>query len=252
LAIVSSVLNRFGLSSGRAGDQTKDDPMFDNKFVALGPLALAAAVVSAAVVAPSLPGGSARAASFDCARAGNPTEVAICADPSLSALDSAMAAAYAQRLAQDPSVRQIQRAWLAARNTCGGRTDCLTPLITAQLAWLRGGAPRPSGALPTREGACALTSVKQVMTRLQDGQTGQQIPGSGSAVQEADGGYQVSYDTIPAIQASRRGDPVLVCLVSIPQGCPPGDNRGRSYAVGNLRTLGAWSAPDAEHMCGGA
>ena len=106
--------------------------------------------------------------------------------------------------------------------------------------------------MPTRVGACALTSVKQVTARLEDGQTGQEIPGSGSAVAETDGGYQVSYDTVPAIQASRRGDPVLVCLVSLPQGCPPGDNRGRDYAVGNLRTLGAWRAPDAEHMCGGA
>jgi uncharacterized protein YecT (DUF1311 family) len=225
--------------------------MFDKQFAALAPLALGA-LVAASAMAPTLPGGAARAASFDCAHAGNPTEVAICADPSLSALDSAMAAAYAQRLAQDPSVRQIQRAWLAARNTCGNRADCLSPLITAQLAWLRSGAPRPPGALPTRVGACALTSVKQVTARLEDGSTGQPIPGSGSAVQESDGGYQVSYDTVPAIQASRRGDPVLVCLVSIPQGCPAGDDRGRSYAVGNLRTLGAWQASDAEHMCGGA
>jgi uncharacterized protein YecT (DUF1311 family) len=223
------------------------------KLATLTPLALAA-LFAASTAGSNLPGagGAAHAASFDCARASNPTEVAICADPSLSALDSAMDAAYDRRLARDPSVRQMQRVWLAARNACGNHTECLSPLMSVQLAWLRSGAPRPPSALPTRVGACALTSVKQVTTRLQDGRTGQEVPDSGSAVAEADGGYQVSYDMIPAIQASRRGDPVLVCLASIPQGCPPGDNRGRNYAVGNLRTLGAWWAPDAEHMCGGA
>lgn len=242
---------RFRAKLRRAGDQTKDDAMFDKQLAGLAPFALAA-LVSAFAVGPALPGGGAHAASFDCARAGNPTEAAICADPGLSALDSAMAAAYAQRLALDPSVRQIQRAWLADRNVgCGHDASCLSKLMTAQLAWLRSGAAAPS-ALPTREGACALTGVKQVTTRLQDGSTGQEIPGSGSAVQESDGGYQVSYDTVPAIQASRRGDPVLVCLVSLPQNCPAGDDRGKVYAVGNLRTLGAWSEPDAEHMCGGA
>jgi uncharacterized protein len=224
--------------------------MGERRITALAPLAAALLVCAPPGAWPG--GGQARAASFDCARAGTPTEVAICADPALSALDGALGLAYAQRLALDPSVREIQRAWLAARNSCGRRTDCLSPLMSAQLAWLRRGAPRPPSALPARVGDCALTAVKQVGTRLEDGQTGQQIPGSGSAVAEADGGYQVSYDTIPAIEASRPGDPVLVCLISIPRGCPPGDDRGRNYAVGNLRTLGAWQAPDAEHMCGGA
>ena len=45
---------------------------------------------------------------------------------------------------------------------------------------------------------------------------------------------------------------VLVCLVALPQDCPPGDDRGKTYAAANLRTLGAWSAADSEHMCGGA
>ena len=61
-----------------------------------------------------------------------------------------------------------------------------------------------------------------------------------------------SYDTVAAIIKSRPGDPVKMCLVSIPRGCPPGDNRGRMYKTTNLRTHGVWTLPDAEHRCGGA
>ena len=52
--------------------------------------------------------------------------------------------------------------------------------------------------------------------------------------------------------ASRPGDVVRVCLVSIPRPCPPGDKRGRVYKTTNLRTHGEWTLPDSEHSCGGA
>ena len=100
--------------------------------------------------------------------------------------------------------------------------------------------------LPQRIGQCASTAIKNLSYRL-DG-----IPDSGSAVAYANGGTQVSYDVIPAIHRSRRGDPVRLCLVSIPRGCPPGDDRGRTYKATNLRTGESWSAPDAQHICGGA
>jgi|HubBroStandDraft_6_1064221.scaffolds.fasta_scaffold811760_1 hypothetical protein len=106
--------------------------------------------------------------------------------------------------------------------------------------------------LPMRIGQCTNTAIKDVTTRLVDGSTNKPIPDSGSAVDFVNGGYQVSYDTIPEITQSRAGDPVTMCLVSIPQGCPPGDKRGRTYKTTNLRTHGSWTLPDAEHMCGGA
>ncbi len=109
-----------------------------------------------------------------------------------------------------------------------------------------------AASLPTRVGHCALTRVTRVETRLVDGSTHRPVPGSGSAVVFADGGYQVSYDTIAAIEASRAGDAVRVCLVSIPRDCPPGDDRGREYKTTNLRTHGSWTLPDSEHSCGGA
>ena len=114
------------------------------------------------------------------------------------------------------------------------------------------GAPAHADGLPTRVGACANTTIKSVGTRLVDSSNDEPIPDSGSAVNFANGGYQVSYDTIPAIERSRKGDPVRMCLVSIPKGCPKGDDRGREYNTTNLRTHKTWRLPDAQHMCGGA
>ena len=64
--------------------------------------------------------------------------------------------------------------------------------------------------------------------------------------------YGVSYESVPAVDASRPGDPVRTCLVAVPQGCPPGDDRGREYRTTNRRTGRSWTLPDAQHMCGGA
>ncbi len=203
----------------------------------------AAGILSASIaVSPR----AARAASFNCNQAAAPSEFAICGDPQLSSLDSAIGVAYDQRLAQDPSIRQIQRGWLKARNVgCGKDRTCLRLLLTDELGWLRSGL-RLSPALPTRIGACSVTTITQVATRL-DG-----VAGSGSDTAEANGAMEVSYDQIPAADGARRGDPALVCLVGLPSNCPPGDDRGKTYAVADLRTLGAWAAPDSEHMCGGA
>jgi hypothetical protein len=113
-------------------------------------------------------------------------------------------------------------------------------------------SPALAAELPVRIGQCSTTTVKQVETRLVDGSTNQPIPGSGSAIDFANGGYQVSYDQVPALDRSRPGDPVTMCLVSVPRHCPPGDDRGRMYKTTNLRTRGSWTLPNAEHECGGA
>lgn len=100
--------------------------------------------------------------------------------------------------------------------------------------------------LPDQVGHCASTTVASVETRLKD------TPGSGSAVNFANGGFQVSYDQVPQIEASRTGDRAVMCLVKLPENCPPGDNRGKIYATVNLRTLELWVEPDSSHECGGA
>src|ERR1700731_873076 len=86
-----------------------------------------------------------------------------------------------------------------------------------------------SGALPTRPGTCTWTKIKRLEHRLGEGKDGPFVPDSGSAVTFDNGGNQVSYEELDQIHHSRAGDPVLMCLVSIPQHCPKGDNRGRMY-----------------------
>lgn len=113
-------------------------------------------------------------------------------------------------------------------------------------------AQRRSAPQPIALGACALTRISEVTQRLEDGGTHRVIPDSGSAVSFANGHYQVSYDQVPAVNQSRRGDPVYICLVQLPRHCPPGDRRGRVYTTTNLRTLQSWTLPDSEHSCGGA
>ncbi len=124
-----------------------------------------------------------------------------------------------------------------------------TQLSVAALALLaviavRGEQAR-ADALPTEVGACSETTIADIGYRLGD-------PDSGSAISYANGGVQVSYDTIPEIHRSRIGDPVKLCLVSIPEDCPPGDDRGKVYSASNLRTGESWEAPDSQHSCGGA
>jgi len=109
--------------------------------------------------------------------------------------------------------------------------------------------PRPP---VLRLGTCARTTIAEVTQRLQDGETGRVIPESGSAIRFANGLSQVSYDQVAPLNQSRRGDPVFVCLIALPQDCPPGDERGKVYTATNLRTQESWTLPDSAHGCGGA
>lgn len=109
-----------------------------------------------------------------------------------------------------------------------------------------------AAGLPAQVGQCSETTISKIGQRLEDGTTGRPVPGSGSAVNFANRGYQVSYEEVSAIQHSRRGDRVRICLVKLPEDCPKGDNRGRIYTTTNLRTNQSWTLPDSEHSCGGA
>jgi len=109
-----------------------------------------------------------------------------------------------------------------------------------------------SGSVPIVVGQCSKTTVKEIGTRLTDGTTGQNITGSGSAINYTNGVYQVSYDTIQGIEDSQVGDAVNLCLVSIPTDCPVGDDRGKVYSATNSRTGESWQAQDSGHSCGGA
>jgi hypothetical protein len=99
---------------------------------------------------------------------------------------------------------------------------------------------------PKRVGECVKTTIAELGSRL-DGS-----PDSGSALLYSNGVSGVSYEVVPAIRRSRIGDPVTLCLASIPKGCPKGDDRGKVYSATNSRTQGTWSLSDSQHTCGGA
>lgn len=209
--------------------------------------------------------------SFDCDDATTADEIAICGDAQLSQLDRLAALAYeeARRAGGKSAARAAAREGLAARSECGSDSDCI---MAAQVdlirrfqdlgasvslpAWAENGGgfseggPESAGGLPTGIGECAKTVIAEITSRFQADINAD--PNDGSAVQFENGGHQVSYEKEGALVRSRVGDPVMMCLIEIPQDCPPGDDRGRIYTTTNLRTGEAWSLPDSQHSCGGA
>lgn len=116
--------------------------------------------------------------------------------------------------------------------------------LEAAEALARGGRHYPIA----RVGQCVNSRITAIHARLE----GDPNFESGVAVELANGIYGVSYDSVRAVRRSRVGDRVRSCLVSIPRGCPPGDDRGRLYRTTNLRTRQSWTLPDSQHSCGGA
>lgn len=81
--------------------------------------------------------------SFDCGQASTPTETAICGDRDLWPKDRAMTAIYfwVREHADAPtrkSVLEAQRAWLKARNACGGDASCLRHVYDTRFSKLKG------------------------------------------------------------------------------------------------------------------
>jgi uncharacterized protein len=82
------------------------------------------------------------AASFDCAKAAQPDEIAICQSRTLSELDVAMATLYGVRMKVpmlmgargDAGDEQTQ--WLQSRHACGGNLACLTGSYKSRISAL--------------------------------------------------------------------------------------------------------------------
>lgn len=107
--------------------------------------------------------------------------------------------------------------------------------------------PAPNEAASLGDvGDCFETTVVSVGPRLEG------VPDSGSTITYESGLSQIDYARVAGIDNSQAGDRVRVCLVSVPENCPPGDDRGRVYTSTNLRTNETWTAPDSQHSCGGA
>jgi hypothetical protein len=103
-----------------------------------------------------------------------------------------------------------------------------------------------AGAVPTQVGQCVATQITEKFSRLEG------VPDSGSGIRYANGIVGVSYDTLRPVTKAKVGDNITLCLISIPKGCPPGDDRGRIYLARDLTTGSKWELADAEHMCGRA
>ena len=87
----------------------------------------------------------ASAASFDCSQARAPDEVAVCGNPTLSALDSEMGGlwyAYSRvpmMMGGNGNRNDDAQAFLAIRRACGANIGCLTRAYAARIAALRAG-----------------------------------------------------------------------------------------------------------------
>ncbi|ACL57275.1 conserved hypothetical protein [Methylobacterium nodulans ORS 2060] len=107
---------------------------------------------------------------------------------------------------------------------------------------------------PSKVGMCSASVIVRIGTRFSDKLVKPKGDGvdEGTTVQLKNGVYGVSYEYVPEVGRSRVGDKVMTCLVSVPKGCPKGDDRGKAYTTTNLRTQESWTMSDSQHMCGGA
>jgi len=220
-----------------------------------------------AALAPLTLAAHAQEPSFDCRRASQPYELAICQTPELAQADLLIARAFNKLPPGDP-----QRRWVKTNNLfredCGADPVCILDIQTRALDSLGATAAADRfrtrvdqmererlgrkwrADLPATVGECRTTRIIDIADRF--GENINASTESGSSVNYRNGGYQVSYEKEGALIRSRVGDMVKMCLASIPQDCPPGDDRGKTYKVENLRTGERWELPDAQHMCGGA
>ncbi len=213
--------------------------------------------------------------SFDCTKAASADERTICANPYLSRIDVLVARAYADFVPEFAESKRAIGKWLLDdRYNCGTDEACIAAVEVNALQTYGGTASWPVsyvdaliGAkaaafaestrlnrdqpIPQQIGDCAMTHIAEITTRFGEPFNGAD-PGAGSAVRFTNDGGQVSYDAVSAFYDAKAGDPVVMCLVSVPRDCPRDDDRGRVYYGLDARTGGTWSLPDSQHSCGGA
>ena len=100
-----------------------------------------------------------------------------------------------------------------------------------------GSTPVPPPELQ-KVGDCAITTITRITPRVE----GTSAHDTGSAIVYTNGVAGVSYEYVPPLHASRIGDQVRLCLVSIFKNYPPGDIAGQEYQATNLRTGNHWAS----------
>ena len=81
------------------------------------------------------------AAGFDCSKAALAAEKAVCADSTLSGMDSALSTMWKQTLAgggDAPTLKAAQRDWLKQRDSCGSDNACLSKRYRERMLALDG------------------------------------------------------------------------------------------------------------------
>lgn len=213
---------------------------------------------------------------FDCGKGQLPAEKAVCADPQLSAIDLLISKAIKDfEPAFGGDKRKIARALVADRNACKADAACIVSVQNnalqtygTALTWVEDynialigkkaldtAARHPAHAdqpLPSSIGECAFSHIATLTARLGDDPLETASLEAGSAGTFTNGGTAVSYDREPGLASSKVGDPVVMCLISIPRDCRKSDERGRVYYAVDLAAKGTWALPDSQHMCGGA
>ena len=100
-------------------------------------------MVTAALALSAIVVGPAGAASFDCTKARAPDEIAVCANPDLSALDSEMGGlwfAYSKipfLMGMSGARQDEAQAFLQTRGACGANVACLTGAYNQRIAALK-------------------------------------------------------------------------------------------------------------------
>lgn len=214
------------------------------------------------------------APSFNCVQAIADDEKAICGDPTLARADNLIANLYKTQVRNDPNLKRYLRVQNVYRSNCHSDPLCIISVQTQIVRIMQIGSPPPKwmeeyqtkliqsgmgkvwqAVLPTAIGRCVTTSFLDIADRFGGPLvSGTDVDGfdKGSSASFRNGGWVVSYSKEPVLLTSRIGDKATMCLVSIPKGCPPGDDRGRTYRITNLRTGVSGVLADAQHMCGGA
>jgi hypothetical protein len=238
------------------------------------------------LVAPGIGLAQPEKPSFNCRKARTLDERAICHDSRLAELDQAASIDYSlathyQGDGADVFRDEAQKAakeTLEARHACGADQLCILDqqvLLIESLLEDGSGPPissstvgvplwvgsyrlklfaarsqPPSKGLPLRVGECTVTKIASVGASAEHDPESQY--GYADIAYENQGRQVSGYTYNEAVAKSRVGDEVLLCLVSIPKNCPPGDDRGKVYSGTNFRTGAYWLLPDSKHTCGGA
>lgn len=202
----------------------------------------------------------AQSPSFDCKRAGTEDELAICADAGLSSLEAQYADAYSltRQTPDRDKARAIAKSTLRKRHDCRSDQTCIEGVLTAAISEFSAMTSKASSyqstsaaldedGMPAHLGECINDRILEIRARLGDNNFD-----NGTEIKFQGGGFETSYLKEPAAIASSVNDPVEICLVSVPDGCPEGDNRGRNYQTTNLATNQSWTLANSQHMCGGA